>query len=35
VATPTTEEPSVGLGKSRSRSELVLDMIALLCLLKT
>ncbi len=29
MATPTTEEPSVGLGKPRNRSELVLVMIAL------
>jgi putative transposase len=29
VATPTTEETSVGLGEPRSRSELVLEMIAL------
>jgi hypothetical protein len=30
VATPTTEETSVGLGEPWSRSELVLEMIALL-----
>ncbi len=29
MATPTTEETSVGLGEPRSRSELVLEMIAL------
>jgi hypothetical protein len=29
VATPTTEETSVGLGEPRCRSELVLEMIAL------
>jgi hypothetical protein len=29
VATPTAEETSVGLGEPRSRSELVLEMIAL------
>jgi hypothetical protein len=29
VATPTTEEASVGLGEPRSRSKLMLEMIAL------